>query len=39
MPELATQQPTGRDWRSFALLLIDAQRDFWPEGLAAQFPA
>src|SRR5919201_4049141 len=30
---------TARDWRAFALLLIDAQRDFWPEGIAAQFPA
>ena len=28
-----------RDWRPFALLLIDAQRDFWPDDLAARFPA
>lgn len=39
MHELSTEQGTGRDWRSFALLLIDTQRDFWPEGVAAQFPA
>ena len=30
---------TARDWRPFALLLIDAQRDFWPEDVAAWFPA
>jgi nicotinamidase-related amidase len=30
---------TARDWSSFALLLIDAQRDFWPEGMAARFPS
>jgi len=28
-----------RDWRQFALLLIDMQRDFWPEKLAQTFPA
>jgi hypothetical protein len=28
-----------RDWRPFALLLIDAQRDFWPDDSAARFPA
>jgi nicotinamidase-related amidase len=39
MHELSTEQGTGRDWRSFALLRIDTQRDFWPEGVAAQFPA
>jgi nicotinamidase-related amidase len=27
-----------RDWRRFALLLIDMQRDFWPERLAHCFP-
>lgn len=27
-----------RDWRQFALLLIDMQRDFWPEKLAQSFP-
>ncbi len=27
-----------RDWRQFALLLIDAQRDFWPETMARSFP-
>jgi nicotinamidase-related amidase len=29
---------TQRDWRRFALLLIDVQRDFWPEKLAQIFP-
>jgi nicotinamidase-related amidase len=29
----------ARDWRPFALLLIDAQRDFWPESVATAFPA
>ena len=28
-----------RDWGPFALLLIDVQRDFWPERVAAAFPA
>jgi nicotinamidase-related amidase len=32
-------RPSVRDWRPFALLLVDVQRDFWPEHLAAQFPA
>lgn len=27
-----------RDWRQFALLLIDVQRDFWSEDLAQSFP-
>jgi nicotinamidase-related amidase len=27
-----------RDWKQFALLLIDLQRDFWPEKLAESFP-
>jgi nicotinamidase-related amidase len=27
------------DWRPFALLLIDAQCDFWPESVAVRFPA
>lgn len=27
------------DWRRFALLLIDVQRDFWPEETAKAFPA
>ena len=27
-----------RDWRQFALLLIDMQRDFWPDKLAQSFP-
>lgn len=26
------------DWRRFVLLLIDVQRDFWPEKTAAAFP-
>jgi len=26
------------DWSSFALLLIDVQRDFWPEPVARAFP-
>lgn len=26
------------DWRSFALLLIDVQRDFWRESIAQAFP-
>jgi nicotinamidase-related amidase len=29
---------TRRDWSSFALLLVDLQRDFWPEKLADCFP-
>jgi nicotinamidase-related amidase len=31
--------PGTPDWRPFALLLIDAQHDFWPQPLAAAFPA
>jgi nicotinamidase-related amidase len=27
-----------RDWTPFALLLVDVQRDFWPERLAQSFP-
>ncbi|MEJ2710855.1 MAG: cysteine hydrolase [Anaerolineales bacterium] len=27
-----------RDWRQFALLLIDMQHDFWPDKLAQSFP-
>jgi nicotinamidase-related amidase len=27
-----------RDWGQFALLLIDVQRDFWPERMAESFP-
>jgi ureidoacrylate peracid hydrolase len=27
-----------RRWEPFALLLIDVQRDFWPENTAASFP-
>ena len=27
-----------RDWRTFALLMIDFQEDFWPEDLHAGFP-
>lgn len=27
-----------RDWRRFVLLLIDVQRDFWPEETAKAFP-
>ena len=27
-----------RDWGQFALLLIDVQRDFWPERIAESFP-
>ena len=27
-----------RDWSQFALLLIDAQRDFWSEAIAHSFP-
>ncbi|TKJ29441.1 MAG: hypothetical protein CEE40_08515 [Chloroflexi bacterium B3_Chlor] len=29
---------TQRDWGQFALLLIDVQRDFWPEEVASSFP-
>lgn len=29
---------TPRDWAQFALLLIDVQRDFWPEEVASSFP-
>jgi nicotinamidase-related amidase len=28
---------TARDWSQFALLLIDVQRDFWPDRMAARF--
>lgn len=28
----------SRDWRSFALLLIDVQRDFWTDEMAVAFP-
>jgi nicotinamidase-related amidase len=27
-----------RDWQPFVLLLIDVQRDFWPQRLAQSFP-
>jgi nicotinamidase-related amidase len=30
---------TARDWSPFVLLLIDAQRDFWPDHMAARFPS
>lgn len=29
---------TPRDWSQYALLLIDVQEDFWPEGMEAKFP-
>jgi nicotinamidase-related amidase len=29
---------THNHWEQFALLLIDVQRDFWPEEMAASFP-
>jgi nicotinamidase-related amidase len=29
---------TTRDWRDYALLLIDVQEDFWPAGMDAKFP-
>lgn len=29
---------TRYDWNPFALLLIDAQRDFWPEKMVPHFP-
>ena len=29
---------TQRDWGQFVLLLIDVQRDFWPERMAESFP-
>ena len=36
----ATPDPrTARDWTPFALLLIDLQRDFWPDRMAARFPS
>jgi nicotinamidase-related amidase len=38
-PSGDTAAQTARDWRPFALLLIDVQRDFWPETVAAAFPA
>jgi nicotinamidase-related amidase len=31
--------PIAHDWRPFAVLLIDAQSDFWSESVAAAFPA
>jgi nicotinamidase-related amidase len=33
-----TNTQRDRDWGAFALLLIDVQRDFWPEGMAGHFP-
>lgn len=30
--------PAPLDWSAFALLLIDVQRDFWSEAVAAAFP-
>jgi nicotinamidase-related amidase len=43
--QMSASAPTGngaasipRDWRPFALLVIDAQRDFWSEDVAAGFP-
>lgn len=30
--------PSPRDWRPFALLLVDAQEGFWPEAIARGFP-
>jgi nicotinamidase-related amidase len=33
-----TEAQNVRDWRPFALVLIDVQHDFWPEPTAAQFP-
>jgi len=30
---------TSHNWDPFALLLIDAQRDFWPEKMRPHFPA
>jgi nicotinamidase-related amidase len=39
MHATTTDPRTARDWRPFALLLIDAQRDFWPDAMAAEFPA
>lgn len=29
---------TQRDWSQYALLLIDVQGDFWPEGMETKFP-
>ncbi len=37
-PSGDTAAQIARDWRPFALLLIDAQRDFWSETVAAAFP-
>jgi nicotinamidase-related amidase len=37
-PSGDTAAQTARDWRPFALLLVDVQRDFWPESVAAAFP-
>jgi nicotinamidase-related amidase len=31
-------EKTKREWRKFALLLIDVQRDFWPDKLRDHFP-
>src|SRR5437762_3255618 len=39
MNSTTPDRPTDRDWRPFALLLIDVQRDFWPEAIAERFPA
>ena len=38
-PQGGPDAPAAPDWRPFALLLIDAQQDFWPEDVAARFPA
>ena len=36
---IAYPTPPPPDWSHFALLLIDAQHDFWPHHIAAQFPS
>jgi len=35
IPQMTKNQT---DWSSFALLLIDVQKDFWPEPVAREFP-
>src|SRR5919201_281612 len=39
MHATTTDPRTARDWRPVVFLLIDAQRDFWPDAMVAGFPA
>src|SRR3954453_20557951 len=39
MHDFTPHPHTSRYWSPFALLLIDVQRDFWPDSMAARFPS